>query len=282
MTRKEKIVKMHALVFEWFAINGRDLPWRRTADPYAILVSEVMLQQTQVDRVIPKWEAFLERFPTWRHLADASQADVIRMWHGLGYNRRAMNVHRLAKSVVERGVLPNDPDEMMDLPGIGPYTGNAVAAFAFRHPDAAPVDTNIERVFKRVFNVYDADRRKIEKLVFDARPSDTWTWNHALMDIGALHCTARHHDWATCPLAPLHGTKPKKDEDLKIPRQSKFEDSDRMYRGRIVSVLGQRDADPDELARAIQLIDEERFGKILASLITDGIVREDRGILSLA
>lgn len=273
---------MHELVFGWFVKNGRDLPWRRTTDPYAILVSEIMLQQTQVDRVIPKWEAFLERFPTWNHLADASQADVIRMWHGLGYNRRAMNLHRLAKAVVERGGLPTDPAGMIELPGIGPYTSNAVAAFAFRHPDAAPVDTNIERIFKRAFNVYDADRRQIEQLVFDARPTDTWTWNHALMDIGALYCTARYHDWGACPLAPLHGVRARKDEDLKIPKQSKFENSDRMYRGRIVSALRQQDVDIDDLARLVKLDDEERFGKIITSLITDGIVREDRGKLSLA
>ncbi|MCR4312500.1 MAG: A/G-specific adenine glycosylase [Candidatus Uhrbacteria bacterium] len=282
MTRKEKIVKMHALVFAWFAKNGRDLPWRRTKDPYAILVSEIMLQQTQVDRVIPKWEAFLERFPTWQKLAGAKQSDVIRLWHGLGYNRRAMNLHRLAKAVVELGGLPEDPNVMIDLPGIGPYTSNAVAAFAFRHADAAPVDTNIERIFKRVFNVYSADRRSIERLVFNARPKDTWTWNHALMDIGALHCTARHHDWKTCPLAELHGMKARRDEDLRIPKQSKFENSDRMFRGRIVSALRTADLDPDKLALVIQLGDEERFGKILTSLISDGIVSENRGILSLA
>lgn len=280
MTRKEKIEQMHELVFAWFAENGRDLPWRRTADPYAILVSEVMLQQTQVDRVIPKWGAFLERFPSWSALADAPQAEVVRMWHGLGYNLRAMNLHRLAKVVAVLGGLPSDHKAMMELPGIGPYTANAVAAFAFRHPDAAPVDTNIERIFKRVFRVYDADRRTIEHLVFTARPTDTWTWNHALMDIGALHCTARNHDWATCPLAPLHGTRIRK-EDLKIPKQSIFVDSDRMYRGRIVSVLRTSDVDPDGLARKIMLADEERFGRILQGLITDGIVCEERGILSL-
>lgn len=282
MTRNEKIGKMHEIVFDWFAKNGRDLPWRKTTDPYAIVVSEIMLQQTQVDRVMPKWEAFLERFPTWVVLAASSQADVVRYWHGLGYNRRAMNLYRLAKAVVELGELPCDPDTMMNLPGIGPYTSNAVAAFAFRHPDAAPVDTNIERIFKRVFGVYDKDRRFIERLVSAARPADIWTWNHALMDIGALHCTARNHDWAACPLAPLHGTKPKRDEDLKIPKQSKFEDSDRMYRGRIVSALRQRDIDPDQLAVIVSLPDDERFGRIVTSLISDGIVREDRGILSLA
>lgn len=282
MTRNEKIGKMHEIVFDWFAKNGRDLPWRKSTDPYAIVVSEIMLQQTQVERVRPLWEAFLERFPNWRALATSSQADVVRYWHGLGYNRRAMNLHRLAKAIAELGELPRDPSAMMQLPGIGPYTSNAVAAFAFRSPNAAPVDTNIERIFKRVFGVYTKDRRFIERLVFAARPVDTWTWNHALMDIGALHCTARNHDWAACPLAPLHGTKPKRDEDLKIPKQSKFEDSDRMYRGRIVSTLRGGDSDVDDLAILVGLADEERFGRILASLISDGIVREDRGILSLA
>ena len=282
MTRKAKIAKMHSLVFAWFAKNGRDLPWRKVDDPYAILVSEIMLQQTQVDRVIPKWRAFLKRFPTWKHLAGAKQADVIRDWHGLGYNRRAMNLHRLAKAVIERGGLPKHPRDMLELPGIGLYTANAVAAFAFRHADAAPVDTNIERIFKRVFNVYEADRRTIEKLVFEARPKDTWTWNHALMDIGALHCTARCHDWAPCPLAPLHGTRARKDEDLRIRKQSTFFDSDRTYRGRIVSALRTHDVAALHLARIVKLDDEERFGRILTSLITDGIVREKRGTLGLA
>lgn len=280
MTRSEKIVKMQRLVLAWFEKNGRDLPWRRTNDPYAIVVSEIMLQQTQVDRVIPKWYAFLEKFPTWEALAAAAQADVVRMWSGLGYNRRARNLHRLAIAVVERGSFPSTPEQMIELPGIGPYTSHAVAAFAFRHPSAAPVDTNIERILKRVFNAYERDRRFIDELARKIAPKDVWSWNHALMDIGALHCTARHHDWEACPLAPLHGTRARV-EDFKKTKQSKFEHSDRWYRGRIVVMLGSRTMTIDDVAVACA-IDEERFGKIVTSLINDEMIRENNGTLSLA
>ena len=144
--------------------NGRDLPWRKTTDPYAIVVSEVMLQQTQVDRVIPKYHAFLAKFPDWRHLAKASQASVVKMWHGLGYNRRAMMLHRLGGEMtrdVERSPeMPKELDELVKLPGIGAYTAQAVRAFAFRCDDAAPVDTNIERILKRVFGSHDKNRKQ--------------------------------------------------------------------------------------------------------------------------
>jgi A/G-specific adenine glycosylase len=129
------------LLSEWFAANARDLPWRRTHDPYAVLVSEVMLQQTQVDRVIPRYLAWLERWPTTESFAAASAADVIREWQGLGFNRRAVNLHRAAQVVVGDGW----PDDLTALPGIGPYTAAAVRRFA-RDEDVLPVDVNVERV----------------------------------------------------------------------------------------------------------------------------------------
>lgn len=137
---------LQTALLTWFAENARDLPWRRTRDPYRVLVSEVMLQQTQVDRVIPKYEAFLAAFPTVEALAAAPTAEVIRLWAGLGYNRRAVNLQRAARAVVEErgGLFPHEVEELLRLPGIGPYTAGAVACFAFEQ-DVAFVDTNIRR-----------------------------------------------------------------------------------------------------------------------------------------
>src|SRR3989338_7410787 len=203
-----RVEAFHRIVFDWFKKNGRDLPWRKTRSPYAIALSEIMLQQTQVDRVIPKWRAFLLAFPTWADLAEASTADVIRLWQGLGYNRRAVMLHRIAKEVIDLGgELPNDIDAMKKLPGIGDYTANAIAAFAFRNPDAAPVDTNISRIFRRVFPRHRSDPKSVQRFAQSIAPKDTWAWNHARMDIGALHCSVRGHVWGLCPLAPLHGSK---------------------------------------------------------------------------
>src|SRR5439155_9165244 len=140
---------MDELLRVWFVANGRDLPWRRTRDPYAILVSEVMLQQTQVERVIPRYLRWLERWPTVDALAAASAGDVIRGWQGLGYNRRALNLHRSAQLVAEAGW----PDDLTELPGVGRYTADAVRAFAFGEP-VLPVDTNVRRVQERTGHAF--------------------------------------------------------------------------------------------------------------------------------
>src|SRR3954469_15130699 len=143
----EKIGRVREHLLGWFEANRRDLPWRRTRDPYRILVSEIMLQQTQVDRVIPYYENFLSLFPTVQDLAEAPTSQVIQAWAGLGYNRRAVNLQRTAQGVVERfvGVFPRSSEELRLLPGIGPYTSGAVACFAFEQ-DAAFIDTNMRRV----------------------------------------------------------------------------------------------------------------------------------------
>src|SRR5262249_51009868 len=162
----------------WFQENGRDLPWRNTSDPYAILVSEVMLQQTQVERVIPRYGRFLERWPTVGALAAASTADVIVEWQGLGYNRRAVSLHAAAHVVAERGW----PDDLTELPGVGPYTAAAVGNFAFRR-DVLPVDTNVRRVQERTGATFDA------------------ACAQALFDLGATVCLARVPRCGACPLA---------------------------------------------------------------------------------
>lgn len=295
-------------VFAWFKKHGRDLPWRKTSDPYAIALSEIMLQQTQVDRVIPKWRNFLAVFPTWSALAKGKASDVLRLWQGLGYNRRAIQLHRLAKAVIEQGgELPNDIEAMMKLPGIGAYTANAIAAFAFRNPLAAPVDTNIVRILRRCFPRHKSHAKSMQVLAYALRPNDVWTWNHALMDLGALHCTARSHDWGLCPLAPIHGNKAPIDSaspDPSIPptrssggqvngggnareseskRKIKFEETDRYFRGRMVDVLRSGSMKRLVLRRlsVFDRINDERFATLAEELVKDGVIVSKNGKLML-
>lgn len=281
MTKTERIRKLRRALLAWFRVHGRDLPWRRTADPYRILVSEVMLQQTQVDRVIPKYEAFLRKFSTLRVLAKASQAAVVKLWHGLGYNRRAMMLHKLAKKIGS-GAVPQDYAALVRLPGVGSYTAEAVRAFAFRAPDAAPVDTNIERIVKRVFRAHPKRREAIQNLARELLPRDVWSWNHAMMDLGATVCTARAPKCDVCPIRALCASYPCAGDDVKKRPQKKFEGSDRMYRGRIVARLRGRAYDVDTLQKLVELDDDERFGRLVDSLLREGLLLQKDGKMRLA
>lgn len=256
-------------VLAWGMPRLRDLPWRRERDPWRILVAEVMLQQTQVDRVIPKWEAFLADFPTPSVCATASLGDVLRRWQSLGYPRRARNLHATAAIVVERhaGRLPDDLDALLALPGIGPYTARAVLAFAFER-DVAVVDTNIARILARVAGERLTPKRAqalADRLV---PPSAGWMWNQAIMDLGATVCRPTP-TCAECPIVPAcvwHR------EEHPIPdpavgsagvstTQPRFEGSDRQARGKVLNALtgGPRPAvDFDE--------------RIVAGLVADGLV----------
>jgi A/G-specific adenine glycosylase len=196
---------VRAALSAWFRDNGRDLPWRRTSDPYAILVSEVMLQQTQVERVVPRWQRWLERWPTVEALAAATPAEVIVEWQGLGYNRRALNLHRAARAVAERGW----PDDLTELPGVGPYTAAAVGNFAFGR-NVLPVDTNVRRVQERTGQSFDASCAQ------------------ALFDLGARICLARVPRCEACPLADACPSRGSRYEPLR--RQSRFEGSFRQRR----------------------------------------------------
>jgi A/G-specific adenine glycosylase len=206
---------MDDLLLAWFAESGRDLPWRRTRDPYAVLVSEVMLQQTQVERVIPRWRAWLDRWPTVAALAAASPADAIREWQGLGYNRRAVNLHRAAQAVAERGW----PEDLTELPGVGPYTAAAVAAFAFGRP-VLPVDVNVRRVQVRTGQTFDPECAQ------------------ALMDLGATICLARVPRCGVCPLAAACPSRGRRYEPLR--RQSRFEGSFRQRRAATLRLVTER------------------------------------------
>lgn len=200
----------------WFARHGRDLPWRRTRDPYRILVSELMLQQTQVSRVLDFYERFLARFPSLHDLAAARPVAVREQWEGLGYYARARNLHALSRQVTRdgNGALPDDPQALRNLPGIGPYTAGAVASFAFERP-AALVDTNVARVIARIFAPRLRPKRardlsriwRIAESILPRRGRTAWTHNQALMELGALVCTARVRRCEVCPVASACATR---------------------------------------------------------------------------
>lgn len=284
MNQKERITKMRRMLLAWYRKAKRDLPWRKTQDPYAIVLSEIMLQQTQVDRVIPKWTAWLQIFPTWASLAQAKTADVLRAWSGLGYNRRALMLQKLALHVEEQGDFPKNEETMRELPGIGPYTAGAVSAFAFHIKGSAPVDTNIDRVLRRVFGFQRKDAREIVALAKEVVPSDVASWNHALMDLGASKCTARKPQCETCPLKTICASCPCTGDDIVKIKQKKFEGSDRMYRGRLLRTLHQKGMlQRSEVGFYIKLSEEERIGRILSNLIKDGFIMVDtQGVIRVA
>ena len=218
---------MDAVLLEWFAANERDLPWRRTRDPYAILVSEVMLQQTQVERVVPRYLAWLECWPAVEALAAAPIANVLREWQGLGYNRRALNLHRAAAAISERGW----PSDLTELPGVGAYTAAAIRNFAFGE-DVLPVDTNVRRVQERTGHR------------FDSRSAQ------ALMDLGATVCLARVPRCGICPLAERCPSRGRRYEPLR--KQSRFEGSFRQRRARALrSILAGEQPHDDEAVAAL-------------------------------
>lgn len=244
----------------WYAACGRDLPWRRTSDPYHILVAEVMLQQTQVDRVLPKYREFLAAFPTVQDLAAAPAAEVIRRWAPLGYNLRAVRLHGAARAVVERwdGRFPDSVEELQRLPGIGPYTAGAIACFAFGRP-AAFLDTNLRRVLGRCLCGIPfpspADDAVILEAARRALPDSAYSWNQGLMDLGAMVCLRRKPACDGCPLSTWCLARPALDNGRDAagglraaePRspyrvQGAFAGSRRFYRGRVVSAL--RDLPP--------------------------------------
>jgi A/G-specific adenine glycosylase len=227
----------------WFSEHGRDLPWRRTRDPYAILVSEVMAQQTQVDRVVPRWMRWLERWPTIDALGSASPADVIREWQGLGYNRRALNLHRAAQHVAAHGW----PDDLTALPGVGRYTADAVACFALSR-DVLPVDVNVRRVQERTGHTFTAAAAQ------------------ALMDLGATVCLARIPRCELCPLAEGCPSRGNRYEPLR--KQGPFEGSFRQRRAATLRLV----ADADRPVADLDLDAVESLARDGLVLVADGTV----------
>ncbi|MSQ11925.1 MAG: A/G-specific adenine glycosylase [Dehalococcoidia bacterium] len=272
-------------LLRWAKTSGRDLPWRRTRDPYAVLLSEVMLQQTQVSRVLPKYHEFLQAYPTVRHLAAAPLSDVVRRWAPLGYNLRAVRLHRAARAVVDEhgGRVPSCTDELRSLPGLGAYSAAAVTCFAFK-AQVPVVDTNVGRVLRRVFGGTPLPR-EVAQLAQRLLPSGrAREWNLALMDLGATVCTARAPQCSVCPLqtwcAFVTG-----DGALREARASyrvakaPFVGSRRYFRGRVVEAL--RHAGDEGLdVRALGPLVKDGFADgdaawlraLLAELAGDGLV----------
>jgi A/G-specific adenine glycosylase len=236
---------MERALLAWFARAGRDLPWRRTRDPYAILVSEVMLQQTQVERVVPRYRSWLARWPTAQSLAAAPPADAIREWQGLGYNRRALNLHRSATRVTSSGW----PEDLTELPGVGPYTASAIRCFAFGE-DVLPIDVNVARVVRRTGHRFSGSVAQ------------------ALMDLGATVCIARTPRCDRCPIAercPSRGTR-----DDPERKQDPFEGSFRQRRAATLRLVS-------ESSRALEAVDDEA----VRSLERDGLVVIRAGVVAL-
>jgi len=239
-TRYVRVVE--DLLLAWFAEHGRDLPWRKTSDPYAILVSEVMSQQTLMERVLPRWHRWLERWPTIDSLAAAPAADVISEWQGLGYNRRALSLHRAAQDVAAHGW----PDDLTELPGVGRYTADAVACFAFGRP-VLPVDVNVRRVSERTRHEFSPAAAQ------------------ALMDLGKSVCLARVPRCDVCPVANACPSRGRRFEPLR--RQGRFEGS---FRQRRAAVL-----------REVVAGSQPTDGEAVASLARDGLVRLEGELVSL-
>lgn len=277
-------------LLDWFDGLARDLPWRATREPWAILVAELMLQQTQVSRVIERWPRFLERFPDPTACAGAPVADLIDEWSGLGYNRRAVNLHRAAKTIASDhgGQVPTELGELLALPGIGPYTARAIRVFAFETDDAV-VDTNVARILARTLNrtlkPAEAQREADQRV-----PSnDGWRWNQAMLDLGARHCSSKP-DCVGCPLtdrcAWFGAGHPEPDPAIGSAavsaKQSTFAGSDREGRGRLVRQLRTGPVHASAVNEVLGWPDDpDRCRRVIERLTSDGLIEVDEKRISL-
>ena len=282
--------RLAGLVLRWYASHGRTLPWRNTRNPYRILISETMLQQTQVQRVLTRYPEFLRRFPTVRSLANAPLRDVVIIWRGMGYNNRAVRLHRLARQIMTHhgGRVPDDEETLRSLPGIGKYTAAAIRSSAFRAPVPA-VDINVRRVLSRLFTRMcsvsslrpEAEVGPIAHALLPRRYA--YEWNQALMDLGATVCTARTPRCADCPVSDwcrsMNGmTLPSVRMVQREPSRAGI--PNRIYRGRIIEVLRHVKDRGGITAAAIGCAVYPRFSRrdsawldmLLASLHRDGLI----------
>lgn len=321
--------QIHQKLFAWWQKEGRVLPWRQRVgeevtpdvaphilrekafqsyfahqavrDPYRVVVSELMLQQTQVDRVLPKYQAWMARWPAVQDLAAASLADVLIFWQGLGYNRRARFLWLMAQEVAlqRKGIWPQTEVELLELPGIGKYTARAVLSFAFGQ-QVGVVDTNVKRILQRVYSgVSDAPNALFAFAddILPAKQADPW--NQALMDFGALICTAKNPKCAMCPLQEnCHANLQAKKQgfanyaaELKLlpavakKSQKPFAQTDRYFRGRMMDELRVRQMSCQDLANVMRdsygLIDAKRFAKLLADLEKEGMLSRSKDLLRI-
>ncbi len=288
-TLPDDLPAVREALIEWYEADHRSFPWRETDDPYAILVSEVMSQQTQLDRVVDAWEDFLDRWPTTADLTAADRADVVGFWtdHSLGYNNRAKYLHEAAGQVEAEfgGEFPTTPEELQELMGVGPYTANAVASFAFNNGDAV-VDTNVKRVTYRVFDVPDDDA-EFETAANELMPDgDSRVWNNAIMELGGVACTQTPRcEEAGCPWREWCSAYQTGDFTAPdVPTQPSFEGSRRQFRGRVIGTLREYDElAVDTLGHRIRVdyTPDGEYGRewlldLLADLDADGLVELDR------
>jgi A/G-specific adenine glycosylase len=260
-----RILKFRDLIFNWWKFNKRDLPWRHTYDPYKILVSEVMLQQTQVSRVLPKYEEFLYFFPDVYVLAAASPAKILTVWKGMGYNRRALYLKKAAQKIVEKynGEFPDREKELVTLPGLGRYTARAILVFAFKR-DIAAVDTNIRQIITHFFFNDVPQKDKIIQEVADklVPVNKAWEWHQALMDYGAL------------AMPKLEVKKIRK--KAVIP----FKETNRYFRGKIMDILREGNVRESDVRRKFHT-SKEFLTSIIDGLVKDGLVEREKKILRL-
>ena len=293
-----KIKKLHTHILTWYRRHRRELQWRFTDDPYEILVSEIMLQQTQVQRVQMKLPFFLKQFSTLKKLARASKREVILAWQGMGYNNRAVRLRNLAVTVCKQhsGKLPSDIEMLMSLPGVGPYTAHALACFAFQK-HVPIVDINIRRVFSRIFwNMKSLSsqhsEQEIWRLAKRILPKDAYTWNQALMDLGATICTARKPLCQRCPVKNLCRSRQLEhhlQRQLRIKKTEPMYDNipHRIWRGKIIQTLREHNmltmkklgsiVKPDFRAHEISWL-----SSLVEKLTSDGLVSFKRGRVTLA
>lgn len=266
------ITQFRKNIWRYYSQHQRPFPWRETRDPYHILVSELMLQQTQTDRVVPKYEAFLARFPDVATLAKAPQSDVLALWQGLGYNRRALYLHQSAQQIINHhGTIPKSSKTLQTLPGIGPYTAAAVLAFAFNQPTVV-IETNIRTVFIHHF-FGDAEKKEVHdkdilpliaQTVDQENPRE---WYYALMDYGVY-------------LKKLHPNPSRKSRHY--TKQSRFEGSDRQVRGQVLRLLLEDKTSAVDAIRQKTNVEQDRFERIIETLTRDGFIVRDRDTIRLA
>lgn len=271
----------------WYKKKGRDLPWRKTADPYKILVSEIMLQQTQVPRVIEKYNAWMKLFPTLTALANAPRSDVLKLWQGLGYNSRAVRLHALAKFIVEEkeSKLPESEEELQKLPGIGPYTAGAITVFAFNKKGNC-IDVNIERILKRICfpkNKGSITKKEIQWAFDKIFPLNrARDWGNALMDFGSLICTAKNPKCDECLVydqCKSKGERKEEGTEREKKKQSTFLHSNRWWRGQILKKLHERkQLKKEELYRSIDHEDKKQFENALTQLQKEEVISSNEDI----
>jgi len=288
MIPKEKIAAFQTKILDWYALHQRDLPWRKTRDPYRILISEIMSQQTQLSRVVPKYEAWIMAFPTIEDLSKASVSEVLKYWSGLGYNRRALHLKKTAEIITEKykGVFPKSEKELLRLPGIGQYTARAVLCFAFDQ-QVTVVDTNVRKVIltqildlnysesqdlKLSDNKSQLGDRKIDEKMFEEiatqlLPYDrAYEWNQALMDYAAVVL---------------------KKEKIPIPKQSKYIGSHRYYRSKVLKVLlEKKSVKVDVIGELIKndytIAERDWLEKLLKELKKEGFIFWEKDSIALA